>query len=618
MPKTLGKKKYQKYSSWWRLRGGKTVIAGITGLLGVLACLFTGCLRAPSARAASCPELLIVFARGSGSEVGTNDNFLEFRDTIEQKIGDWGIGRQYIDLNYEARGIDVNNLSTLIGAFFGAGDTYEFGRSVDDGVEKLARLASACPDSRFVLGGYSQGAMVVSQAIHSLSAKQIVYAATFGDPKIYLPEGKAFGALNIINSINGASKNFLRTGIIPEACSGKNLSEYRMYVPDCYAYEGMLGSYKPYQPLGYSGKLGTWCNKYDMFCSSYLSIGSHTSYVSDGLYEDASRVIANKIAMAFGTKNRYRSPHDTAILIDSTGSMNDLIDKYRQEALKLAEKTLASGGRVALYDYRDVADNYEPREWCNFETCTLESLKAGLDAIEVDGGGDDPESLLSASFKVMKKLQWKYGSTKSVVVLTDAGYHQPDLDGTTFEQVVALSKSIDPVNFYIITPSGVMNRYTGLADYTGGLVVNSASDLALLTDTITERFDSLPRVEEVESWQDLPEISEVSSEVVALDRVKVSWQSTGTRTMLILNDAVLGITEQNEIVLEEVDFSVTNKLRIVPLSDTRRGDGVEIELVGKNEGGLSVDTGSASFGIVVPKAPNTGRLTPQLVNSGRE
>lgn len=615
MLKITEEKKYQKYSSWWQLKNGKTLIAGVTGLFGLIICLFAGCLKVPSASAASCPELLIVFARGSGSEVGTNDNYLEFKDTIEQKIGGWGIDRQYIDLNYEARGIGVDNLSTLIGAFFGAGDTYEFGKSVDDGVEKLARLVSACPDSKFVLGGYSQGAMVVSQAIHGISAKQIVYAATFGDPKIYLPEGKAFGALNITNSINGASKNFLRTGLIPEACFGKNLSEYRMYVPDCYAYEGMLGSYKPYQPLGYSGKLGTWCNKYDMFCSSFLSPSSHTSYVSDGLYEDASRVIANKIAAAFGVdNNRYSSPHDTAILIDSTGSMSDLIDKYKEEALRLAEKTLGSGGRVALYDYRDVGDNYEPREWCNFETCTLESFQAGLDAIEVDGGGDEPESLLSASFKVMKKLQWKYGSTKSVVVLTDAGYHSPDLDGTTFNEVVALSKSIDPVNFYIITPGSTMGKYAELAESTGGQVVNSAGDLSLLTNTILERFDSLPRVEEVSSGQDLPEITEVSTEVVALDRVKVGWQSTGTRTMLVLNDAVLGITEQNEIVLEEVDFSKTNVLRIVPLSETRRGDGVEIEIVGKQYGDSKTEADSGDpFGIKVPKAPNTGKAS-----SGRE
>ena len=97
------------------------------------------------------------------------------------------------------------------------------------------------------------------------------YAATFGDPKIYLPEGE---------------------GIIPAACKNENLSDYRMYVPDCQAYKGMLGAVEPYRPEALAGKVGTWCNRYDILCSSYFSIKSHTSYAEDGLYEDASRYIA--------------------------------------------------------------------------------------------------------------------------------------------------------------------------------------------------------------------------------------------------------------------------------------------------------------------------------------
>ncbi|MBQ3946771.1 MAG: hypothetical protein II670_14375, partial [Alphaproteobacteria bacterium] len=172
---------------------------------------------------------------------------------------------------------------------------------------------------------------------------------------------------------------------------GKNLSDYRMYVPDCYAYEGMLGSYRPYEPLGYAGKLGTWCNKYDMFCSSYLSASSHTSYVADGLYGDASRVIAAKIAESFDVEERYTSPHDTVILIDSTGSMNSLIDKYKTEAKRLANKTWEAGGRVALYDYRDLADPYNVVKHCDFETSSVDWAKLAAGAIqETIGSGKIP------------------------------------------------------------------------------------------------------------------------------------------------------------------------------------------------------------------------------------
>lgn len=593
MPQKKWQKVRWKYIKFKQKR--KRFLIGL--VVGFLALGFLSFANIQNTSAASCPELMVVFARGSGAEKDTNDNFLEFKARIEEKIGGWGISREYVDLDYEA--IGVGDFSVLMGAFFGAGEAYDFGKSVDMGVKEIKNLVRNCPDSKFVLGGYSQGAMVVSKVIQSIDAASVVYAATFGDPKIYLPEGRSVGALSILEPLNGTGKNLLHTGSIPAACKGENLSEYRMYVPDCYAYEGMLGSYRPYQPSHYSGKLGTWCNRYDFFCSSYLSVSSHTSYIADGLYEDASRVIANKVAESFEIENSYTSPHDTVILIDSTGSMSSLISQYKKEALNLAKKTLEKGGRVALYDYRDISDNYEPHERCNFETCNLESFQAGLDGISADGGGDAPESLLSASLKVMKRLDWKYGATKSVVVLTDTGYHNPDLDGTTFDEVVALSKSIDPVNFYVITPGSVMSRYEDLAAMTGGAVMASTSDLSLLTGAIIARYDSLPRVEEESIFS--PEVPRL--EIIEVSRdgssVTVRFLNSGSRVLVALNDAVLGVVEDDSVTISEVDFGLENTLRLIPLSESRRGEGVDVNL---NDAG-----GRGEMEIVIPKAPNTGR-----------
>ena len=383
-----------------------------------------------------------------------------------------------------------------------------------------------------------------------------------------------------------------------QGCEFVELPDLRTRLPGIF---WMLGGYNPYQTANYIDKLGTWCNKADFFCSSYLSMRDHTSYVVDGLYADASKVIFDKITEAFKLENNYVSLHDTAILIDSTGSMSSLIDQYKTEALRLAEKTLASGGRVALYDYRDVADKYEPYQRCNFETCTLESFKAGLDEIAVDGGGDTPESLLSAGLHVMKELDWKYGSTKSVVVLTDANYHDPDLDGTTFTDVVNLSKSIDPVNFYFVVSDEVMEHYEDLAAATGGGVVSSTSDLSLLTDTIIARYDSLPRVEESsEDIEILPEILDSGFEWISDSSVRLSWATTGMRTMVALNDYVLGVTEENSIVLENLDFDTENIVTLIPLSDTRRGIGTDLNILSGGRGDFAV---SAS----VPKVPNAGK-----------
>ena len=523
--------------------------------------------------AVDCPSLRIVFARGSGGTRWEDPNYLAFKSTLENKLETTSIDYEFIDLDYPAVGVGLDNLEVSLGALIGSGDAYEFGASINTGVKNLANLINnTCPNTKYVIGGYSQGAMVISKSLSELNPNRLIYAATFGDPKIYLPEGK---------------------GIIPPACKNEKLSDYRMYVPDCQAYKGLLGAYKPYEPKNLLGKVGVWCNKSDIFCSSHLNISDHLEYISDNLYEDASRVLFDKICQAFNIKNNISSPHDTAILIDSTESMERMINKYKSEALRLATETFSKGGRVALYDYRDLSDPYQPIEHCNFETCTPELFESELSSITTDGGGDGPESLLSASLHVMKTLKWKYGSTKSLIVLTDAGYLSPDRDGTMFEHAVKWSKRIDPVNFYIITNSAHGNDYETLASATNGQVITNFDELSMLTDYIIERYDSLPRVEETENTRGLPSLT-INSVNDENGNITIKFSSTGIRTMVVLNDAILGITNENEITLINLDWSLPNNLTLVPLGNDIRGEPVKLSLDGLGS-------------ITVPKAPNTGK-----------
>lgn len=555
-------------------------------------------------QAEGCLDLKIIFARGSGSERNNSQDYLNFKETIETKLATTSLKYDFVDLDYPAVGI--SDIGTALGAFFGAGDAYEFGDSIKTGVKNLTSTinGASCPGTKYVIGGYSQGAMVVSKALGSLNKDRVIYAATFGDPKLYLPEGK---------------------GLLPAACRGENLSDYRMYVPDCRAYKGLLGASIPYEPDEMVGKVGTWCNKMDIFCSSYFSLTNHVSYVTDNLYEDASRVIFDKITKEFGIINTISSPHDTAILIDSTGSMARMIDQYKAEALRLAQETLDSGGRVALYDYRDLSDPYQPVKHCDFNTCTLDLIRVELDALVTADGGDTPESLMSASLHVMQDLEWKRGATKSLVVLTDADFLSPDRDGASLDEVIALSKRIDPVNFYIITTAEYSGAYTELAERTDGRVVTNFDELSLLTDYIMERYDSLPRVEEMDASElgELPTL-EIENVDKTLDDVKVNIElnNGGLRTLVALNDAILGITEETEITITGLRDGTENNLTLVPLGANIRGEAVELNLseLGKGNGTGSEQekmrdstdessvkvNGINTFLPTVPKAPNTG------------
>ena len=542
------------------------------------ALLFGSIIPIQKTTAGTCPDLRIVFARGSGGTWNEDPNYLTFKSTIEEKLKTTSLDYEFIDLPYTAVAVGMENFFVTLGALVSSGDAYTFGESVDDGVNKLAALvnSNSCPNTKYAIGGYSQGAMVVSKSLHHLDADKVIYAATFGDPKIYLPEGK---------------------GLFPDACKNKNLSDYRAYVSDCRTYEGLLGSYRPYQPEGFIGKLGTWCNKMDVFCSTYFSLDDHLAYISDDLYEDASKVFYDKITKHFGVENTITSPHDTAILIDSTGSMSPFINQYKTEALRLATETLNSGGRVALFDYRDLNDPYEPKEHCNFETCTLDIFQQELNKITTDGGGDTPESLLSASLRVMKKLNWKYGATKSLIILTDAGFHSPDLDSTTIEDVVNLSRSIDPVNFYIITTPENKSDYELITTETDGKVVTELETLNLLTDYIMERYDSLPKVEAMN-----PEVPESTLEIKSANQIsdtefQISFITDADQVLVILNDLLLGLTTEKTITLTELDFSTENTIKLIPIKD-----GVK----GKNQ--IITAPIVSPTTPLIPKAPNTGIL----------
>ena len=190
------------------------------------------------------------------------------------------------------------------------------------------------------------------------------------------------------------------------------------------------------------------------------------------------------------------------------------------------------------------------------------------------------------------------GATKSLVILTDASYHNPDLDGTTLDQVVALSKMIDPVNIYVITRGDVVSYYEEMTERTDGRVAVIGVDEISLTDYIVARYDSLPRVED---WgygdEDVPEI-EVTRVVDDGDNVRVEFESSGGRALVILNEAILGICEDDFVIVGDLERGRENTLRLVALSETRRGEMVDVVIE-------TLDEPELEF---VPKAPDTGRM----------
>ncbi|MFN6549399.1 cutinase family protein [Mycolicibacterium septicum] len=107
---------------------------------------------APAASAQPCPDVEVVFARGTYEPPGVGGPGQSFVDALRARAGERSV--EVYPVNYQASG--------------NFGDRIEFARTVVDGIrnatDHVKATAKDCPKTKMVLGGYSQGAAVAGYA----------------------------------------------------------------------------------------------------------------------------------------------------------------------------------------------------------------------------------------------------------------------------------------------------------------------------------------------------------------------------------------------------------------------------------------------------------------------
>lgn len=573
----------------------------------ILATLSINLIKPPKASAISCADIEFIFAKGSATTEPDTENPKAWQKSFEDlallknlRLNFYELGTgNYSGSSYPAAAIGLSSFETFLttlSATIPFKDYGAFNQSVNLGVAELTgrikSVSNTCPNTKFVLGGYSQGAIVIGRALEKLDEKKIIFAATFGDPNLYLPEGE---------------------GINPPACRNEKFSDYRIYAPNCRASAGLLGGRKPYVPPKFTGKVGLFCNNKDIVCTKKLDetnpIGDHISYASAGIYDRAAKYILQEIAQKYPEKIHGAETvpplhaKDTAFLIDTTGSMDKHIKEYQDKALKLAKNTLENGGRIALYEYRDLqADGkeYVPHKLCDF-SCSYAEFSRLLENINSSGGGDEPESALSAAFGAMNELGWQKGATKSLVLLTDAPFHNPDLDNTTLEKLVQRSLEIDPVNFYVVTTAENTGKYSKLAEKTGGKVFTlGTTETEKSIDDIFNRPNLNLDAESYNTYIGSPLTFILTTDTTADHYI---WDldfdgifETSTTLPIITkkySTATSGFIQAKIITKAGLTSTASARVTILPLEDS----GLKT---------VKLEIGNNKKPITIPKAPNTG------------
>lgn len=170
---------------------GRWVVLGAAALVSAA---FALCIPSATPVAhADCPDAEVTFARGTNEPPGLGRVGDSFVDSLRQQTSGLNIGTYGV--NYDASKLQIHT-----------------GDGANDVVSHVKSMASSCPNTKIVLGGYSQGAdvidIVAGVPIGGISwgsslppdyANNIAAVATFGDVA-----DRAGGSLPTLSPLLGA------------------------------------------------------------------------------------------------------------------------------------------------------------------------------------------------------------------------------------------------------------------------------------------------------------------------------------------------------------------------------------------------------------------------------
>ncbi|OBG23801.1 cutinase family protein [Mycobacterium sp. 852002-51057_SCH5723018] len=216
--------------------------SAVVAASGISASVFAAAL--PSASAQPCPDVQVVFARGTGEPPGVGPTGQAFVDSLRSRVG--------------GKSVDVYPVN------YPASNEWETGLDgIRDAGAHVVSMAHDCPNTKMVLSGYSQGAAVMG-FVTSAAVPDGVDPATV--PKPMDPEvANHVSSVVLFGMPNVRAMNFLNQ---PPVAIG---------------------------PL-YQPKTIKVCAPEDPVCSDGMNFAAHDTYASDGaIIEKGAAFAASRI-----------------------------------------------------------------------------------------------------------------------------------------------------------------------------------------------------------------------------------------------------------------------------------------------------------------------------------
>lgn len=431
----------------------------------------------------SCPAYEFIGARGSGEAADQFNGMGDLLEGVYEKVAAALAAGQVVPygVDYPAVGLTdsvaqwanaagaVTHISVL-GAYH---DSVVAGTAnIQAEIERIR--ASACFGTTFViLAGYSQGAQAAADALQNMPAKDLALvsaASFFGDPYFNPHSWAARGDFD----------------------------------PGHYGALGVRDEYLDY----FKGKVFSYCHNNDPICNLSVKehvlgtpidvyvrdiprlvehgFAEHNDYADRGDDGRAAQNILDALGISEPVQPSTNTPIDLVAVIDTTGSMGDVIDAVKQNVDDMVATiaSTTSDYRFALVDYKDwgQGDPYQSRLDVPFTTDTA-ALQAGVNALSASGGGDWEESVYSGVMTALSQ-PWRAGVKKVVVVIGDAPPKDPEPNtGYTGAYVVGAALAIDPGVIDTLSygnDSTTDAMFKAMSDGTAGIAATPSNTAALV------------------------------------------------------------------------------------------------------------------------------------------
>lgn len=426
----------------------------------------------------SCSDVFILGARGSGQVYN------------DQKVGGWYadvVGRTVESFKQQVTsrdpGIKFHDMA-LSKAEYPADKGFNF---VDAGLQlplwyhdsvtrgkdsgrKRVRAVIDRPGACVLFAGYSQGAQIAGDLMEEFTRShpnRILGGFFYGDP--YFRGDSAYSSSGRwpvpydVRRRGGLGER----GEFPPSLGGRVVSTCHGKDPVC---QGLGSIIKLTFPPG-------WTTDFDGSAHSTYTRPAHNPANGgrDMTEEaaDSARRIVSRMGFPRPTAPSFSGPVDIVFAIDTTGSMDNVIEQakaYVRSFPAKNDKDLPDVryGLVAYKD-RDDDDTYSTKTIVS-PTFDRAAFTSGVDSLYADGGGDYEEAVFAAAREAMN-LPLRPTAKKIVIFVGDAPPHDPDLvTGLRLSDVV--NRAVRENVILSAVDYCYCSGFSGLAAGTGGKVIS--------------------------------------------------------------------------------------------------------------------------------------------------